>query len=178
MKYTIEWLNTQQNIDFLFFWGHQPSKDGSVIKTCFSQWWPAAFRENEHVFLTAEHYMMSKKSQLFGDNETFERILKKTSPKDVKDLGRQVKNFDAAIWDEHKYQIVKDGNFLKFSQNEQLKQFLLQTNFKVIVEASPVDKIWGIGLSEDAVDAKDPKNWKGQNLLGFALMEVRDKINE
>lgn len=177
MKHTIESIQQMGNKEFLFFWGHQPSKDGSIIKTCMSQWWPANFEENGIVYKTAEHYMMAGKARLFNDQEIAEKIIAKTSPKDVKDLGRQIKNFDAALWDQHKYNIVEQGNYLKFSQNNNLKHFLIQTGTKVLVEASPVDPIWGIGLAEDNADAKEPLKWKGENLLGFALMEVRDKLN-
>lgn len=176
MNYSIQWITEQKAVDYLFFWGHQASRDGSIIKTCLSQWWPAAFTENGFTYKTAEHYMMAQKARLFGDEEIFQRILQKDSPKDVKDLGRQIRNFDSATWDQHKYEIVLQGNFLKFSQNENLKQFLIQTTNKVLVEASPVDAIWGIGLAEDSPDARNPLHWRGENLLGFALMEVRDNL--
>lgn len=175
MKYNKQTI--QPEAEFLFFWGHQPARDGSIIKTCMSQWWPADFSEDGHVYKTAEHYMMAGKALLFGDEQTFERILQKTSPKDVKDLGRQVQHFDPQVWDNHKFQIVHQGNLLKFTQNEQLKQFLIQTKNKVLVEASPVDPVWGIGLAEDHADALNPAAWRGENLLGFALMEVRDALN-
>jgi ribA/ribD-fused uncharacterized protein len=178
MKYTMNRLIVQTNIDYLFFWGHQPSRDGSIIKTCMSQWWPSEFIEKDIIYKTAEHYMMAHKALLFNDLEVFDRIIQKESPKDVKDLGRQIRNFDPEKWDNNKYQIVKQGNLLKFSQNEQLKQFLIQTKNKVLVEASPVDKIWGIGLTEDDTNAQNPKEWKGENLLGFALMEIRDELTK
>lgn len=178
MTYNIDWLKSQSKVDYLFFWGHQPSRDGSIIKTCMSQWWPSEFEEKTRVYKTAEHYMMAQKALLFNDAETFERIISKDSPKDVKDLGRQIQNFDAEVWDRHKYQIVKQGNFLKFSQNESLKHFLIQTKNKILVEASPVDTIWGIGLTEDSPKAMSPNDWRGENLLGFALMDVRDEINK
>jgi ribA/ribD-fused uncharacterized protein len=177
MTYNIDWLKSQSQVDYLFFWGHQPSRDGSIIKTCMSQWWPSEFEEKTIIYKTAEHFMMAQKALLFNDAEIFEKIIVKESSKDVKDLGRQIQNFDAKIWDENKYQIVKQGNFLKFSQNDLLKQFLIQTKNKVLVEASPVDAIWGIGLAEDNPKAKNPTEWRGENLLGFALMEVRDIIN-
>lgn len=177
MKYDVHTIQSQPGNEFLFFWGHQPARDGAIIKTCMSQWWPAEFSENGHNYKTAEHYMMAGKALLFGDNETFERILQKTSPKDVKDLGRQVQHFDPQVWEEHKFQIVRQGNLLKFTQNEPLKQFLIQTKNKVLVEASPVDPVWGIGLAEDHANALNPAAWRGENLLGFALMEVRDVLN-
>ncbi len=176
MTHTIDSIQKQANAEYLFFWGHQPSKDGSITKTCMSQWWPSEFEENGMIYKTAEHYMMAGKAKLFNDMDIFERVLSKDSPKDVKDLGRQIKNFDAAIWDEQKYNIVKRGNYLKFSQSKNLKHFLIQTKNKILVEASPVDAIWGIGLTEDSPNAKNPKEWRGENLLGFALMEVRDEL--
>ncbi len=176
MKYNITWLEEQENVEFLFFWGHQPSKDGSIIKTCMSQWWPATFEENGTVYKTAEHYMMAEKARTFGDLEILEKILVEDSPKDIKELGRQVKNFNPEIWDERKYEVVKRANFLKFSQDEALKHFLIQTKSKVLVEASPVDRIWGIGMDENNASAQNPAQWRGENLLGFALMEVREEL--
>ncbi len=176
MKYSIKWLQENKQVEFLFFWGHQPSQDGSIIKTCMSQWWPSEFTENGILYKTAEHYMMAGKARLFNDMDVFEKIVKKESPKDVKDLGRQIQNFDPKIWDEHKYNIVRQGNLLKFSQDEKLRSFLIQTKDKVLVEASPVDAIWGIGLKDDHPDALNPAAWRGENLLGFALMEVRNLL--
>lgn len=176
MTYSVDWLKSQSKIDYLFFWGHQPSRDGSIIKTCMSQWWPSEIEEGSIIYKTAEHYMMAKKALLFNNEGMFEKIIAKESPKDVKDLGRQIRSFDAEVWDKHKYQIVKQGNYLKFSQNESLKHFLIQTKNKVLVEASPVDTVWGIGLTEDSPKATNPSDWRGENLLGFALMEVRDKL--
>ncbi|TFB31329.1 NADAR family protein [Pedobacter alluvionis] len=174
-KYSV--ADIKDSTEFLFFWGHQAPKNGTISKACLSQWWSSPFVENDITYQTAEHYMMAQKALLFRDQEIFEKILTKNSPKDVKDLGRQIKNFDVENWDAHKFDIVKQGNLLKFSQNQALKLFLLQTKSKILVEASPVDGIWGIGLAEDHADAKIPKNWIGLNLLGFALMEVRDEIS-
>lgn len=174
--YSIDWLVAQDQVDYLFFWGHQPSRDGSIIKTCMSQWWPAQFQEEGILYRTAEHYMMIHKAKLFGDEEILLKMLQKDSPKDVKDLGRQIRNFNPDTWNKHKFRIVRQGNYLKFSQNEELKDFLVQTGNKVLVEASPVDPVWGIGLTEDAPNARNPREWRGENLLGFALMEVRDQF--
>lgn len=178
MNYTKESILAEPSREFLFFWGHQPSRDGSIIKTCLSQWWPSSFSENGITYQTAEHYMMMQKAKLFGDEVTLNRMLTKDSPKDIKDLGRQIQHFDDQIWDQNKFDIVRRGNYLKFSQNKELKHFLLQTKNKILVEASPVDAIWGIGLKEDHPNAYNPELWRGENLLGFALMEVRDQLNE
>ncbi len=176
MNYTKGSILAESSREFLFFWGHQASRDGSIIKTCLSQWWPSSFSENGITYKTAEHYMMVQKAKLFGDEVTLSRILTKDSPKDVKDLGRQIQHFDAQIWDQNKFEFVCKGNYLKFSQNQELKHFLLQTKNKILVEASPVDTIWGIGLKEDHPNAYNPELWRGENLLGFALMEVRDQL--
>lgn len=178
MNYTIDWLKEQRNTEYLFFWGHQPCNDGLINKACLSQWWFSDFIKEGVKYATAEHYMMANKAKLFNDMDVFEKIITKPFPKDVKDLGRQIKNFDASIWNANKYEIVKAGNYLKFSQNESLKQFLIHTKNKVLVEASPVDAIWGIGMSEDDPKAKNPIEWRGENLLGFALMEVRNELNK
>lgn len=179
MKYTIQSiLESDNKLSFLFFWGHQPSKDGSIKKSCFSQWWPQEFREDGTTYPTAESYMMAKKAELFGDQKIVDEILKTTNPKEAKALGRKVKNFDEATWNQNKYSIVLRANYLKFDQNHSLKSFLLNTDEEVIVEASPYDKIWGIGMTEKDPNASIPAKWKGQNLLGFALMEVRDMIRK
>ncbi len=174
MKYNIE--NIAQESKFLFFWGHQPSKDGMITKTCFSQWWLSSFEVNGVIYKTAEHWMMAKKAELFKDDEVLEKIIQCNSPAEAKKLGREVKNYDDKRWLENRYEIVKQGNFYKFSQNPDLKTFLLNTKDRVLVEASPVDPIWGIGMAEDHKDVLNPEKWKGLNLLGFALMEVRDEL--
>ena len=174
MKYTIE--NIVQESKFLFFWGHQPNKDGSISKTCFSQWWLSSFEVDKVIYKTAEHWMMAQKAELFKDNEVLEKILQAKSPAEAKKLGREVKNYNENLWLAARYDIVKQGNYHKFSQNPELKTFLLNTKDRVLVEASPVDAIWGIGMAGDHKDVLDPEKWQGLNLLGFALMEVRDEL--
>ncbi len=180
MKYTIEKLIENQSTGltnkFLFFWGHQPSKDGVITKTCFSQWWLSSFTVERIKYATAEHWMMAKKAVLFEDDEILEKILLAKSPAEAKKLGRKVKNYQEDIWLSNRYEIVKEGNFHKFNQNPALKDFLLNTGNRVIVEASPVDSIWGIGMAIDNPVIETPEKWKGLNLLGFALMEVRDEL--
>jgi ribA/ribD-fused uncharacterized protein len=162
--------------DFLMFWGHKQAADGRVTSACLSQWFPAAFTVEGRGYATAEHWMMAEKARLFGDHETLERILAAPSPDAVKTLGRGVRGFDEATWRERRYEIVVAGSLHKFRQNEPLRAFLLSTGNKVLVEASPVDSIWGIGLAKDAPDAQSPERWRGLNLLGFALMEARSKL--
>jgi ribA/ribD-fused uncharacterized protein len=175
LKNLIESFESGQNLKYLFFWGHQANKDGSIGKTCFSQWWPSPFTVEGTVYKTAEHWMMAQKAVLF-DKEMISRIIASESPAEVQKFGRMIKNFDATIWDENKFRLVVEGNFHKFSQDENLKEFLLNTNERVLVEASPLDKIWGIGLAADHPNIENPILWKGENLLGFALMEVRERI--
>jgi len=128
------------------------------------------------IYKTAEHWMMAKKAELFRDNEVLARIIKANSPAEAKKLGREVKNYNENLWLAARFEIVKEGNYHKFSQNPELKTFLLNTKNRVLVEASPVDAIWGIGMASDDKDVMNPKKWKGLNLLGFALMEVRDEL--
>jgi len=165
-----------ENFEYLFFWGHTPSKDGSVTKACFSQWFVCPFTIEGIVYPTAEHWMMAGKARLFQDHETLELILAAADPKSAKALGRQVKDFKDDAWKANARRLVTEGNIAKFSQDQRLKAFLLDTGTKVLVEASPYDRIWGIGLGADDPQAKHPSTWQGDNLLGFALMDVREAI--
>jgi ribA/ribD-fused uncharacterized protein len=164
--------------DYLFFYGHKPPPNGEIGVSCFSQWWPAPFLHAEVSYPTAEHFMMAEKARLFGDEDVRARILKAASPKAAKQLGRQVKNFKEEVWQASRFQIVVEGNYAKFSQNRELGKFLLGTGAKALVEASPVDRIWGIGLAADDESATNPERWRGLNLLGFALMEARQRLRE
>lgn len=160
-----------ERLKFVFFWGHQETADG---KHCLSQWYPSPFTDGEHTFATAEHYMMWRKAMLFDDERTAARVLAAGHPKAAKDLGRQVRDFDQAAWEAARSAIVVDGNRLKFEQHDDERAYLLGTGDRVLVEASPLDRIWGIGLRADDPRASDPAQWRGLNLLGFALCEVRD----
>lgn len=161
-----------------FFWRLDQSRNGDINNSCMCQWWHAPFSEERVTFSSCEQYMMFYKARVFKDEEAARKILKAKDPKAIKDLGRAVKNFNEAKWGEVKYAIVMRGNYLKFSQNAKLKQFLLGTGDKVLVEASPFDRVWGIGLAEEDLLVTYPRKWKGQNLLGFALMEVRDMLKD
>lgn len=163
---------------YVLFWGHSLSKDGGVTKACFSQWWPASFEEDGIRYSTAEHYMMAAKARLFDDRETLVQILAATHPQQAKKLGRQVQNFDEEKWLAQRFGLVVAGNELKFRQHPDLAAFLIGTGERILVEASPVDSVWGIGLAQDHASATTPVEWRGLNLLGFALMEVRRRLME
>lgn len=163
---------------YVFFWGHTPTRDGSVTSSCFSQWWEAPFTVDGVVYRTAEHYMMVAKARLFGDSSAAQRILAASHPKQAKAIGREVAGFDEGIWVRERFSLVVAGNLAKFSQHPPLQEFLLKTADRVLVEASPYDRIWGIGLGRDDEHAQSPETWKGLNLLGFALMEVRDRLSD
>ncbi|HEU5074736.1 MAG TPA: NADAR family protein [Polyangiaceae bacterium] len=160
---------------YLFFWGHT-AKAGSEGRECLSQWYPAPFSEDGVCYPTAEHYMMAGKARLFGDEAMLAAILKAVSPAEAKQLGRRVQGFVDAQWKQHCSRIVVSASVLKFGQNPRLGSFLLASGDSVIVEASPRDRIWGIGMSRNNPRARDPRHWRGQNLLGFALMTARHEL--
>ena len=119
---------------------------------------------------------MASKALLFNDLDVYAQIFDATTPKEFKNLGKSVKGYNQDVWNAHKDRIVIEGNIAKFSQNPELKDFLLSTGDKILVEASPLDTIWGIGLDEEDDRAIDPAQWLGENHLGFALMTVRDML--
>jgi ribA/ribD-fused uncharacterized protein len=178
MKYNTQWLidkfDKSETIEFIFFWGHTNKQNEPVGKFIFSQWYPSVFTVEDVVYKTAEHWMMAQKARLFGEEDIFQKIIETEKPGEVKALGRQIRNFDETKWNVWKYEIVKTGSIYKFHQNKLLKDYLLGTGGKMLVEASPSDFIWGIGLAQDAKLIEDPHTWRGSNLLGFALMEARD----
>lgn len=182
MRYSVEMIcdkfEAGEDLEFMFFWGHTKNKKGKITKACFSQWYLSDFQVHGVLYNCAEKYMMAEKARLFKDYETLEEILSATEQQEIKALGRKIKNFNEEVWNKEKYNIVKRGNLAKFSEDEELKEFLLSTENKVIVEASPYDRIWGIGMTADDENITNPKGWRGENLLGFALMEVRDLIKE
>ncbi len=180
MKYNnkkiIDQLESGENLKFLFFWGNV--KTDFISKSCFSQWYESSFVIDGIEYQTAEHYMMAEKALLFNDKEIYDQIIESSKPGKVKELGRQVKNFDQKTWEENRFEIVVRGNFHKFNQNPELATFLINTKNRVLVEASPLDDIWGIGLAQADENSQNPNLWKGQNLLGYALMVTRDLLNE
>ncbi len=181
-KYSVSWLIQEiakgKEIKLHLFYGHKPSFDGQITDSCLSQWWMANFQTKGITYCCMEQFMMAQKAALFRDDETFQRILNCQEPQRIKSLGRQVRGFSQSTWDQWKYPIVRNGNWYKFSQNPPLKNFLLSTGDVVLAEASPYDPVWGIGLSKQSPFAANPTAWQGKNLLGFALMEVRDALYE
>lgn len=179
MKYNIKDIikrfDNGEKLEYVFFWGHQV-KTGQVTMACLSQWFPSNFEVDGIKYNCAEQYMMAEKARLFEDEETRAEILASSDPKIIKALGRKVKNFTVEKWAPVSKDIVVKGNMQKFAQNVELLQFLQSTDNKVLVEASPYDTIWGIGMRKTDEGILNPNNWKGYNQLGFALMEVRDAL--
>lgn len=179
-RYSIEQIRTAvsegKRPEYILFWKPELSHDESITKSCLGQWWKSDFWSVAHTYCCMEQFMMAKKAELFGDEEIREQILQCSDPRQMKALGRKVGNFDETVWDKVKYSIVLNGNYLKFTQNSGLRKYLLSTGDSVLVEASPYDSIWGIKMGQTNENALNPLKWGGQNLLGFALMEVRDEI--
>jgi ribA/ribD-fused uncharacterized protein len=142
----------------------------------FSQWYRASFVVDDHTFSCAEQYMMYGKAQLFADAATAAEILAADHPRQHKALGRKITPFDDATWRRNREAIVLAGNRAKFTQNPALLAQLLATRGTTLVEASPYDQIWGIGLAANDPRAADPAQWKGQNLLGKILTALRDGL--
>ena len=177
-KYSNEWLRQQtaegKARELCMFW--MPEPVNGVDKSCFSQWWLGEFWSVIDTFCCVEQFMTVQMAKLFGDAEAQKAVMECDDPKWMKPIGHRVKDFDQGIWDMVKYSVVVNGNWYKFSQNRELRDFLLSSGDSVLVYASPYDETWGIMLSEEDEEAQDPANWQGQNLLGYALMEVRDEL--
>jgi len=150
---------------FTFFW-----------QGPFSQWYPSRFEVDGVTYSHAEQYMMAEKARLFGDGEVLRMILSAKTPKEQKAMGRKVRGFDESLWNSMAKEIVKRGNIAKFSQNPDLLEKLLSTDGTTLVEASPYDTIWGIGLRADDPLAEDRATWRGSNWLGEILTEVREEL--
>ena len=171
-------LATGASVDFLFFWGHTPKEPPAVDASCLSQWFPCGFSVDGVRYRTAEHWMMAEKARLFGDHGALERVLVAATPADAKKIGREVRGYVDAEWAAARSGAVVRGNVAKFGENAELGAFLRATRDRVLVEASPRDRVWGIGMGASNPDARDPSKWRGQNLLGFALMEARSRLFE
>ncbi|CAN5447247.1 NADAR domain-containing protein [soil metagenome] len=180
--YNILWLKEQvdsnQPLKYMFFWGHTNKPNEPMGKFVFSQWYESPFVVDNITYTTAEHWMMAQKALLFDDKAVYKEILDCKKPGEAKELGRQVNNFKDDVWNEQRYELVKKGNLYKFTQHPLLRKYLLGTGDRILAEASPIDVIWGIGLSQDSDKINDVHAWRGLNLLGFALMEVRDYLSD
>jgi ribA/ribD-fused uncharacterized protein len=162
--------------EYVLFLAPDPDRPGILGPECLSQWYPSEMLLDGVRFPTAEHYMMWRKARLFGDSEIERQLLADDSPAVAKQLGRGVRNFRTDVWDRHRMDVVIRGSIAKFEQNETLRRFLLDTGDSILAEASPVDNIWGIGFDATDPRATDPLQWTGLSLLGFALMQVRDRL--
>lgn len=161
--------------NYVFFW-----RSASP----FSNWYHSPFvatiyRPNGYesfTFDNTEQWMMYQKAKLFNDDVIAEKILSEPDPRKIKALGKEVMGFDSNVWDENKERLVYDGLKLKFEQNKSCMDALMSTGDKKLVEASPYDQIWGIGLDEFDTRAHHENTWRGQNLLGKLLTKLRDEI--
>ena len=150
---------------FTFFWSGP-----------FSQWHRSRFTLDGEIYETAEQYMMAEKARLFGDDDICRRIMAAADPRDQKALGRKVRDFDADRWNAAARDIVYRGNRAKFTTHRDLLAALFETEGTTLVEASPLDTIWGIGLAADNPDARDRTKWRGTNWLGEVLTRLRDTL--
>lgn len=144
-------------------------------KDVFSNWYISDFEVKGVPFNSVEQFMFCK-AKLFGDEAIATKILAASHPRDQKALGRRVQGYDDRVWSQRRPRIVAHGCYAKFSQNAQLRESLMATGNTLLVEASPYDRIWAVGLAENDPRVLDPRQWKGQNLLGLALQEVREKL--
>ena len=164
----------------ILFWGVKKGSNHLPDKECLSQFYYAPFivpyGGDNYRFATNEQFMMCMKSAVFGSSNYFNRIVNCENPALCKRMGRQVPNFDPKIWAMHDKEIVFFANFLKFTQNEKLKTFLLETGNKYLAEASPFDSKWGIGISEQTAKTMHPNRYPGSNYLGMQIMAVREAI--
>lgn len=152
---------------FTFFWREDSP---------FSQWHPTLFEVEGVRYTCAEQYMMAGKARLFGDTRVLEQVLRAATPKQHKALGRKVSPFDAGLWERERERIVYEGNHAKFTQHRDLLDALLATAGTELVEASPLDRIWGVGLGVEDPRIQDPTRWRGLNLLGKVLTRLREDL--
>lgn len=144
----------------------------------YSQWFnrPKLFQEDGIWYSNAEKYMMMKKAELMGDMDTWKKMKSIDNPRGIKALGREVKNWNEELWLLNREPIVIQGNTLKFQQNKDLLEIMKMHRHLILVEGSPDDKIWGVGLHFDDDLILDESNWNGLNLLGKDLMIVRNNL--
>lgn len=156
--------------EVVLFW--KPSDKNGAL----SNWSKHSISADGLVFKTAEHYMMYHKATIMGDSDSATRVLASPSPYEAKRIGRQVRNWDEARWASERERVMLEGLWLKASQHKEIKQLLMESGDCILAEASPFDRIWGIGLAAHDKAAACPGEWKGLNLLGNTWMKVRDAI--
>jgi len=180
--YDINWLlekyENGESLKFIYFWGNTKKDSSQIDKSCFSQWYDSPFEVADIIYKTAEHWMMAQKALLFNDKKAFDKIVNCEKPGEAKEIGRGIVGFDDIKWNDARFDIVKKGNIYKFNQHPLLADYLIKTDQRILVEASPQDTIWGVGLAQDNPDITNIYTWRGENLLGFVLMEVRDFLKE
>ena len=160
----------QTELRYTLFW-HQNEGNGRL-----SNWYPRPFVVEGVQYAHVEQYMMAEKAKLFHDTERWNAIMETDDPLQCRRLGRAVTPFDPVVWDACCHKVVKDGSRAKYEQNPDLMQFLLSTGDTIIAEASPRDRKWGIGLGEKRAAQMEPEEWRGKNLLGKILMELREEF--
>lgn len=151
---------------------HNPDEENGYL----SNWYISPFSINGISFSSMEQYMMYRKAIIFTDNATAAEILACEDVSRIKELGRLVSGYDESYWNGVRQIVVYEGLYAKFSQNEMLKEKLKSTGDAILAECAVKDRIWGIGLSMKDPARLDPAKWKGQNLLGYTLMAVRNKL--
>ena len=151
---------------------HLPEEENGFL----SNWYPSPFQKNGLLFVNMEQYMMYEKAVCFGDTQIAEQILKSETPAEIKELGRKVRGYEDHIWNGLRQVVVYDGLLDKFTQNKDLGEKLGQTGNALLAECSVSDRIWGIGISMHDAKRYDLRMWRGTNLLGYALMRVREKL--
>ncbi|GAB3174971.1 NADAR family protein [Myceligenerans halotolerans] len=169
-------LGSGATVKYLHFWGHSPEADGRLGRGCLSQWWPSPFAVDGVTYRTAEHWMMAEKAHLFHDAEAEQAAVDAANPALAKAAGRTVQGFDDLVWERARFEIVVRGSVHKFSSTPELRTYLVSTGERVLMEASPRDRIWGIGMGARNENAERPNSWRGHNLLGFALMRARARL--
>jgi ribA/ribD-fused uncharacterized protein len=159
--------NTYENDTHVFFWG-----------SYLSNWAKYKFTHKGHTYNCSEQAMMAEKALLFQDKTTFDRIMQSSDPREQKAFGREVAHYNEEVWVENRYRIMVDILHSKFAQNISIALELEATNEKTIVESSSYDNVWGIAMHASDPDIHDESKWKGLNLLGKALMEVRQRLRD
>jgi ribA/ribD-fused uncharacterized protein len=179
MKYNSNWLIEEirkgKKLKYIFFTDEPATENAEITPGCFSQRYIAGFKVNGVLYKTAEHWIMSEKAKLSGDFKMQEAIINSATAAEAKEL--EVTGVNPKLWMDKRLSLAITGNYHKFSQNRELKNYLLGTANRIIVEAS-ADRVWGIGMAADNPNAENPEKWAGLNLLGFALMEVREMLRK